>query len=281
MKRTAAIAMALLAIVVGACATTPTKNSESSGGGGNSGGGGFSGGAAPTRPLADAAAASPADAKALVHVQLGMAYVSVARYEVALDEAKAALAESANYAPAYHLTGVVYMFLGDMGRARENLETALRAAPGDPDFNNSYGWFLCQQGQMDEGLGYLARAARNPHYRYQTRPYTNAGMCLLQQNNFPAAEAQFTSAVDADPTNSQALYQLALIAYQRGDYVVAHERLVRMHRGVGPSAASAWLGVRTERRLGNRDAEASYAAQLRSRFSESPEYQQMQQGRYE
>ncbi len=276
MRRTAAIAVTLLAIVVGACATTaPTKSGESSGGFSSSSG------AAPTRPLADAAAATPADAKALVHVQLGTAYVSVARYEVALDEAKAALAESSSYAPAYHLLGIVYMFLGDTGRARENLETALRSAPGDPDFNNSYGWFLCRQGQTAEGLDYLARAARNPYYRYQTRPFTNAGLCLLQQNDPVAAEAQFASAVVADPTNSQALYQLALLAYQRGDYAVAHERLVRMHREVEPSAASAWLGVRTERRLGNRDAEASYAAQLRSRFSTSPEYQQMQEGRYE
>ena len=48
-----------------------------------------------------------------------------------------------------------------------------------------------------------------------------------------------------------------------------------------PSAASAWLGLRTERRLGNADAEASYAAQLRSRFAESEEFKSMNQGKFE
>ena len=38
---------------------------------------------------------------------------------------------------------------------------------------------------------------------------------------------------------------------------------------------------RTERRLGNRDAEASYAAQLGSRFSTAEEYKMMKEGKYE
>ncbi len=268
MTRLTVIAMALCAVLLGGCVTSPPRDSAG-------------GGASPERPMADASSSSSADAKAQVHVELGMAYASVGRYEIALDEARIALDERSGYAPAYHLMGVVYMFLGDQAKARENLERALRAAPGDPDFSNTYGWFLCEQGQEKEGLEYLASAARNLHYRYPGRPYTNAGMCLLRQNNPAAAETQFMSAVQADPANAQALYQLALIAYQRGDYAAAHERLIRMHRSTEPNAASVWLGVRTERQLGNRDAEASYAAQLRGRFSGSSEYQRMVQGQYE
>jgi type IV pilus assembly protein PilF len=46
-------------------------------------------------------------------------------------------------------------------------------------------------------------------------------------------------------------------------------------------AQALWLGVRVERRLGDRDAEASYGAQLRRRFPESMQAQWLVTGQYE
>jgi type IV pilus assembly protein PilF len=54
-----------------------------------------------------------------------------------------------------------------------------------------------------------------------------------------------------------------------------------LHQQSEPTAESVWLGVRTERRLGNRDAESSYAEQLRGRFADSAELRAMNQGSYE
>ncbi len=240
-------------------------------------------GAAATvsRPMSDLSPANEVEARARVHVDLGMAYFGVGRNDVALDEAKVALADSPSYAPAFHLMGLVYMLIGESATAAANFEQALRLAPGDPDFNNSYGWFLCTQGREADGLERLALAARNPYYKHQDRPYTNAGLCHLRLKDDAAAEVQFTKALQADVDNGQALYQLAEIAYRRGDYALARSHLIRLHQRLGTNAASAWLGLRTERRLGNQDAEASYASQLSSRFADSAEYQQMTEGKYE
>lgn len=261
------LATTLAAALLAGCATTP--------------GGSASVASSISRPMSDITPATPADARARVHVDLGMAYFEVGRYDVALDEARIALNDSPNYAPAYHLLGLAYMLIEENAAARENFERALHFAPGDPDFNNSYGWFLCAQGREAEGLERLAVAARNPYYRYPTRPLTNAGLCYLRINDDAAAEAQFLRAVQADPQNGQALYQLADIAYRSGRFEQARTQLIRLHQQLGPSSASAWLGLRTERRLGNRDAEASYASQLGSRFADSDEYQLMIQGKYE
>ncbi len=266
MKSTLAPVLLAVALVLGGCAGVPGVPAGSS---------------SISRPMSDTNPATPADARARVHVELGMAYFEVGRYDVALDEAKIALADSPSYAPAYHLLGLAYMSVEEHAAARENFERALREAPGDPDFNNSYGWFLCSQGQERAGLEYLALAARNPYYRHQTRPLTNAGLCHLRLGEEAAAEAQFQRAVQADPENAQALYLLADIAYRGGRYEQARSELIRLHQAHGPSAASAWLGLRTERRLGNADAEASYAAQLRSRFAESEEFKSMNQGKFE
>ena len=48
-----------------------------------------------------------------------------------------------------------------------------------------------------------------------------------------------------------------------------------------PNAESLWLALRIERKLGNREAEAGYASQLRRRFKDSAEYKSLLQGQYE
>ena len=231
--------------------------------------------------MSDLTPTTPLERSARVHVDLGMAYFEIGRYDVAIDEARVALASSPSYAPAFHLLGLAYMLIEENTGARENFERALREAPGDPDFNNSYGWFLCTQGEEQQGLDRLALAARNPYYRYPARPLTNAGLCYLRLKDEPAAEAQFTRAVQADPANGQALYQLADIAYRSGRYDQARNHLIRLHQQHDSSAASVWLGLRAERRLGNHDAEASYASQLQSRFAESEEFKLFNEGKFE
>lgn len=237
--------------------------------------------AAAERPVSDQAPATAAAASARVHVDLGTAYLQIGRYPVALDEARTATALDPTYSPAYHLMGLVYMYVEDMGAARENFRRALELAPSDPDLNNSYGWFLCVTGQEKEGLERLMLAARNPYYRTPARAYTNTGLCHLRQGNDAAAETEFRRAVQLDPANAPALFQLASIAYRRGAFEVARNFLVQLHQQSEPTAQSVWLGVRTERRLGNREAESSYVAQLRGRFADSAEHRAMNQGNFE
>lgn len=267
MRKAAMLCAAIATALLAGCATVPG-----------------SAGTEPTsmgRPLADQSPAGEAETRARNHVDLAMAYFELGRFDVALDEAQVAMNNVAGYAPAYHVTGLVYMMLGETAAARANFEQALRAAPGDPDFNNSYGWFLCTQGQEREGLTRLSAAARNPYNRYAARPLTNAGLCHLRLNEMAAAEQQFLRALELDPQSGQAMLQLAEIAYRRGDYDLARNRLVRLHQQMSPTAESVWLGLRTERRLGNREAAASYESQLRGRFSDSPEFQSLMQGKYE
>lgn len=240
-------------------------------------------GVAPSaeRSVMDQEPANESQAAAKIHIDLGMAYLQVGRYDVALDEAKIALRYDGNYAPAYHLMALVYMFLEDAPAARSNFELAIGLAPNDPEFNNSYGWFQCVNGHKEDGLQRLAMAARNPYYRTPTRPYTNAGLCLLRSNEEDAALEQFQRAVQADPANLPALYQLAQISYRRADYPAARRYLVQLHQQGEPSAETVWLGLRTERRLGNREAEASYASQLKSRFPDAAQTRLMMQGSFE
>ena len=219
--------------------------------------------------------------KAKVHVELGQAYFQVGRYGVALDEAKAAIFYDSRYAPAYQLMGMVHMFLEESQIADANFSHALSLAPGDPEIQNSYGWFLCSTGKEAAGIEMLQSAARNPYYQTPTRAYANVGLCQLRLNNDTAAERSFLRAVELDNTNHQAVFHLAGIAYRRGANEAAKRYIGALNQAVEPTAESLWLAIRIERRLGDRAAEASLVQQLRRRFPGSPEYQAFLQGQYQ
>ncbi|MCL2590460.1 MAG: type IV pilus biogenesis/stability protein PilW [Betaproteobacteria bacterium] len=233
------------------------------------------------QPLSDLPPASREEAKARNHTELGQEYFAIGRMDVALDAAKTALKIKSDYPLAYHLMGLVYMELNQPALADDAFRRALSVAPGDSDFNNSYGWFLCTQKRVSEAMSRFAASVANPYYLHKTRPYTNAGLCLLENNEIERAGIQFSKAWDADYSNSEALYRLAETRYRRGDYREAYRLLIEYHQKFDPSARSTWLGLRTARRLGERHTEASYAEQLRGRFAGSSENALMMQGKYE
>jgi type IV pilus assembly protein PilF len=233
------------------------------------------------RPLSDTPPANETESKARIHADLGAEYLGIGRTEVALDEVRMALQIDSGYAPAHHLMGLIHMELGQDALAGEAFRRALGAAPGDPDFNNSYGWFLCRQRRFAEAMSHFATAAANPYYCCGVRPHTNAGLCLLENNDLAGAEVQFAKALEIDPSSGEALYQLADVNYRRGNHRRAHELLIQYHQRFGPSARSVWLGLRAARRLGEHPAETSYTEQLRGRFAGSPENALLMQGKYE
>lgn len=223
----------------------------------------------------------PAEERAKVHTQLGLAYFQAGRMAVALDEANAALAADGKYAAAYNLLGLVHMYLRENARARMNFEKAHAIAPQDPEINNNYGWFLCQNGAPKDSFGYFMTAVKDPLYTTPTKPYYNAGMCALLANDVEAAEDYFTKAAMADRNNVHAFYRLADIKYRKGNLLDAQRFVAEVMRIGQPDPAAIWLALRIERKIGNRAAETGYANQLRWKFQGSPEYQAMTQGKFE
>ena len=219
--------------------------------------------------------------RAKSHTELGMAYLEAGNVAVALEEGRTALRDDSSYGPAYNLMGLAHMHLGESQPARDNFERALRLASSDPDINNNFGWFLCQNGETARAMQLFGEAIKNPLYATPTRPYTNAGLCALQANDLQTAEINFLLAINADPGNSQAIYNLAALFYRRGNYLEARKQLSNFHAQRDPVSESLWLAVRIERKLGDKVSEAGFASQLRRRFAGTPEHQLLMQGNYD
>jgi type IV pilus assembly protein PilF len=141
--------------------------------------------------------------------------------------------------------------------------------------------FLCDRKRERQAIEHFMAAVKNTLYPFPDRSLVNAGVCARRSGDFAGAESYLQQALKIRPNQPQALFQMADLSYMRGDYVGARGYLSRLSQVVQAGAEALWLGVRVERKLGDRNAEASYALQLRNRFPESVEARALAAGRYE
>ncbi len=127
---------------------------------------------APPAKLRSAAAARVGDQfrikpstqkRASIRLQLAVGYYQRNELSVALDEIKQALSADPDYAEAYSMRGLIYMQMNETHLADENFLHALRLSPNNGEFNNNYGWFLCQNGRAADSINYFDAAVKSAH----------------------------------------------------------------------------------------------------------------------
>ena len=219
--------------------------------------------------------------RARAFTDLAGAYFSRAQYKVALDELRKAITADSRYGPAYNVYGMIYMELAEDKLAEDNFHRAIELDRNDSDARNNYGWFLCTRGRYDEGLAQFSAAIRNPLYTQPELAMTNAGLCAEKKGDIALAEANLAKALKLQPDSPNTVLKLAGLHFRQGRLMEAQRLLGRHDELAPPTAESLWLGVRLERKLGDRAQEAAYAQQLRKRFPDSNETQLMLTGHFE
>ncbi|HWI12829.1 MAG TPA: type IV pilus biogenesis/stability protein PilW [Burkholderiales bacterium] len=218
--------------------------------------------------------------RARIHTELASGYFELGNLGVALEEVNEAMRADPTYGPAYNVSALIHADLKEDRLAEQQFERALRLNPVDSDANNNYGSYLCQRKREEEGIRHFLAALRNPLYQTPERSYVNAGLCSRRRGDLAAAQEYFERALKVRPDQPQALYQLGDILYARGDYAQARSYISRASQ-VMPSPETLWLALRLERKLGDRNAEASYAAQLRRGYPQSREARALAAGQFE
>lgn len=230
---------------------------------------------------ASGSAADQQELRARIHTELGAGYFSRGQYAIALDELHTALNANDSYAPAYDVLGLVYMALGENKPAEDNFLRALDLAPGNPDIHNNYGWFLYNRGQYNDAMQQFTTALANPLYAKPQSALTNAGLCMMKLGKPLQAETYFGKALEHDPNDPQANYELANLYYQQQRYHEASRPIARLLANSAPTAKTLWLGVRIAHKSGDHDTEASDSLLLRNRFPDAPETQLLLQGKFD
>jgi len=219
--------------------------------------------------------------RARIRLELAVGYYAQGQMQVALEELRLAVQADPRLADAYSMRGLIYMEMGENRLAEDSFQQALKLQPNTPDYNNNYGWFLCQTGREKQSIAYFENALRNRSYQSPGKAYYNAGVCSLKLNETEAAHAYFLKAYQIDPGSAATGQNLARLYYLRGDYDRARFYIGRILKDDVMTAEVLWLAIRIERKLGDRAAEASLATQLRRRHPASPEFTAYQRGAFD
>jgi type IV pilus assembly protein PilF len=211
------------------------------------------------------------DTLAETNVKLGIGYLQQGQKELALSRLQRALQLDPNLPSAHNAIAILYDQLGEEGLAAQHYQRAVSLDPQDSRAHNNYGRFLCNRNEYAAAEEQFLLAVKNPFYETPDLAYENAGLCALRVPDLPKGEEYFRTALKLNPKLPSSLYQMASIHFNRSDYLPARAYLQRYENVAKPTAATLWLGIRIERVLGDKNAEASYAVALRSNFPDSEE----------
>lgn len=216
-----------------------------------------------------------------LRLQLAVGYYQRGEMNVALDEIKQALQADPDLADAYSMRGLIYMGMGETHLADENFQHALRLQPGNGNFSNNYGWFLCQNGRASESIAYFETALKDRKYTSPANALAQAGICSLKLHDVDAAEKYFLGAFKFEPGNASINVYLARLYYDRKDVERASFYAQRVVKADVLDADVLWLAIKIAHKQGDRITEASLGAKLHRLQPNSVEYAAFQRGAFD
>lgn len=191
------------------------------------------------------------------NASLGADFLRKNDNEQALSRFKRALGYDGNNVSANWGMAIVSDRIGETDDASRYYKKALDLQPG-PTIYNSYGVFLCKQGDVDAAIKYFKRAANDPRYSGSADALANAGLCLHRAGQPEVAERYYRDALAANDSQLTALADMARLKYEQGDYLRARAFLERADSVDTLDAEQLLLGARIELALNDRDAAGTY-----------------------
>jgi type IV pilus assembly protein PilF len=215
---------------------------------------------------------------AATDMQLAIEYLKLGQMKDSRDAIERALAENPSNADVQMTAGIIYERLEDPRKAERAYSTGYRLGKQDPNIQNNYAGYLCRTGKVAAGEKLFVQVAHSPLYQTPEVALVNAGVCVRSTGNMVDAERYFNQALTIRPNMPEAMLQLGNIALDNGDAAQARD-VVQRYLAVNPATAEVlWLGVRTERKLGDSVAAANYARRVQAEFPDSEQAQMMRSG---
>jgi type IV pilus assembly protein PilF len=121
------------------------------------------------------------------------------------------------------------------------------------------------------------KALANPLYSTPWVALSNARLCAERSGDKVNAEGYYRRALTANQKYAPALLQMAQISFEQDNLMSTRAYLERFHGEAAATAASLWLGVRVERKLGDRMKAVEYKRRLLKEFPDAPEVQALNQ----
>lgn len=224
---------------------------------------------------------SPERKRARIRVELALGYFQQGKTTIALDEIKLAIQADPNFFDAQNLRGLIYLSLNDAGLAENSFNKALAIRPNNPDVLHNLGWLKCQQGQYAHAANYFTQALANPRYLERAKTWMTLGLCQQSAGQLQSAEQSLLKSYELDAGHPVTAYNLALLLHQNGEDQRAQFYIRRLNNSDLANAESLWLGMRIERRLGQREVVEQLGVQLEKRYPQAPQTSAYRRGAFD
>lgn len=213
-------------------------------------------------------------------ISLGLGYLE----EGNMVKARENLEMAVKYAPSYYLAlnSVAYYYqkVGENELAKQAYEDALDSSPKNGNVLNNYGTFLCRQGDYEKADKFFNRAIEQPYYYLVSASYENAGLCALKSGNEEKAIEYFSRALDHDPSRARSLLQLAELEIEKDKLSDARVLLFKFNKRYGYRPVSLGLLIKLEHKDNNSELVSKYGDILKTKYPDSIQYQKYRQNEY-
>lgn len=203
-------------------------------------------------------------------VSLGLTYLKNGNFSSAkfnLDKALefAPRSADANYAMAYY-----YQSVGELEQAENAYQYAMDLEPNNADIANTYGAFLCQNGNYEKAKEYFLKAVNTSSYISSAQTYENLALCSQSQGRPEEAVQYFRSAVNHQPSRADSLYLLTQSLIDTQQWVEAQDVFKRYEKVSRVSPQSLLMAVSIEEGLGNYSVAKGYSDMLIQLYPSNP-----------
>ncbi|MFA0194832.1 type IV pilus biogenesis/stability protein PilW [Vibrio artabrorum] len=195
-------------------------------------------------------------------IELGLGYLGQGNMMRARENLELAVKHAPNYYRARLSMAHYYEQVGEVNEARSTYQKALRLDSKNGNVLNNYGTFLCKQGEYEQADKYFNRAIEQPYYYLVAASYENAAFCAFKAGHIHQARHYFIKAIDHDPNRVRSILQLSKVEVSEADYNNARLRLFKFHQRYGYQVPSLKILIELERKAGNRALQQKYQSQL-------------------
>jgi type IV pilus assembly protein PilF len=207
---------------------------------------------------------------AKTRVSLGLTYLKNGNFSQAkfnLDKALefAPRLADANFAMAYY-----YQSVSELEKAENSYQFAMDLDPKNANIANSYGAFLCQNGDYEKAKKYFLKAVNTSNYISSAETYENLALCSRSQGQPEDAIEYLRSAVNHQPGRANSLFLLARSLVELQHWQEARVILRRYEKIAQISPQSLLMAMKIENGTRNEIAAKGYSDMLLKIYPNDP-----------
>ncbi|MFA3790678.1 type IV pilus biogenesis/stability protein PilW [Aliiglaciecola sp. SL4] len=203
-------------------------------------------------------------------ISLGLTYLQNGNFSQAKFNLDKALKFAPRLADAHFSMAYYYQQVGENDLADEAYQKALGFDPRNPDIANSYGAFLCENGQYEEAKTYFLKAVNSTNYISTAETYENLALCSQSQGEIDDALTYLQSSLNHQPSRAKTLKLLVELQMQQQQWEEAKLNLRRLEKTSRVTPDTLWMSIIIEQALNNDDVAKGYGDMLIGMYPAHP-----------